>query len=164
MGVGRDARQPRRRESPVEVGTELANDVHTQQPKLLSCTRGGGGGGGDGLGWWLAAALGAPQECTVLLLLVLWLKGMPQFLFHFFSSLHRSDANHWKMHPADLRPAWLSPGSSSFSGGGRRQSCSTKYALCSYAVVVVVKALSCKTKKTNLPQGCWWFRAQYSAL
>ena len=102
----------------------------------------------------------APQECTVLLLLVLWLKGMPQFLFHFFSSLHRSDANHWKMHPADLRPAWLSPGSSSFSGGGRRQSCSTKYALCSYAVVVVVvKALSCKTKKTNLPQGCRWFRA-----
>ena len=55
MGVGRDARQPRRRESPVEVGTELANDVHTQQPKLLSCTR-GGGGGGDGLGWWLGGS------------------------------------------------------------------------------------------------------------
>ena len=103
-------------------------------------------------GSWRAARMHrAAAACTLA-------KGDAPISLPLLLSLHRSDANHWKMHPADLRPAWLSPGSSRISGGGRRQSCSTKYALCSYAVVVVVvKALSCKTKKTNLPQGCRWF-------
>ena len=59
-------------------------------------------------GSWRAARMHrAAAACTLA-------KGDAPISLPLLLSLHRSDANHWKMHPADLRPAWLSPGSSSF--------------------------------------------------
>ena len=80
-------------------------------------------------------------------------------------SLHRSDANHWKMHPADVRPAWLSPGSSKFQAEG-----DAKVVVQSTLFVAMPssswssKLFPAKQKRQIYLKAVEGFCAQYSAL